>query len=188
MNKNNQQGFNPSVKESFNIAYGLMSVIAMSFIPFFRYGQGREGFGIRALLALILMLSIGSLGYAPEMFVFAAIWLLFVAFRRLQTLRLLKKGYVIHSRSWGMTTCRVRLPGMTKEQTGHSLEVICCVAAALWLGQTYPVLGCFLVAGAVSLVFVGAVHEEADRRKIQAMADSRLEQQWLADRVRGQGW
>src|SRR5437868_3217648 len=107
MGQDNQKGFNPSFKESVNMAYGVGSVLAMGVIPFFRWGQGREGFGLPAFFTFILMLAIGSLGYAPEMFLYTAFWVVVVIFRRIQTMRLLKKGYVIHSRSWGMSTCRV---------------------------------------------------------------------------------
>ena len=179
-----EQGFTMTPKEGFNAAYAWLSVVAICFIPFFRWGQGREGFGLRAFLALILMLTIGSLGNAPEMFVFAAVWLMFVTFRRLQSIRLLRKGAMIHSQYWGSTTCRIRLPGCTREGTGRLFEIIYCLAVAYFVGPLFPVLSGFCVIGAVALFFTWAVQDEAHRRQMQSIKDAQIQNSWLAVRYR----
>ncbi len=180
----NEQGFNMSHKDSFNLLYVLAKAHAMCFLPFFRRNFGSEALGWPGFTAFILMLAIGSFGRIPGMLGFIGIWMVVMLCQRASTMRQLRQGVIRHSRYEGDVKAKYCQNPSTIKLV---LEPLACVAwgAVIEYTGTSHGLAMFVGLGAVSLFLVATIDRQLDKKRVEAMRDSAIEQSYLAARFRG---
>lgn len=181
----NDNGFNLSRKDSFNIVYALANGHAMCFLPFFRRNFGREALGWPGLIAFAIMLVVGSFGRIPDMWPFLVLWIGVMLLQRASTMREMQRGIVRHSRYEGDVDTKWIKSRTTVKQV---LEPLACVLAGLCIeaaGFTHG-LAVFVGSGAFSLALVAMIDRQLDEKRLQAMRDAEIEQRYLAARFRGE--
>src|SRR5579871_1109540 len=124
----NEQGFNLSRKDSFNIVYALAKGHSVCFLPFFRRNFGSEALGWPGLIAFIMILLVGSFGRIPEMFPFLGIWLLAMLCQRASTMRAMRQGVIRHSRYEGDVDTKLIKSRITVKQF---LEPFACLVGGV---------------------------------------------------------
>jgi hypothetical protein len=183
--RGNEQGFNLSYKDSFNLAYVGAKAHAMCFLPFFRRNFGNEALGWPCATAFILMLLVGEFCQIPEMMGFMGFWMIVVLGQRASTMRQFRQGVIRHSRYEGDTTSRlIRNPSTVK----RVVEPLVCVLGGVCIeaaGVSHG-LAVFVGMGAFSLAFVAGIDKELDDKRVQAMRDAAIQQSYLAARFRGE--
>jgi hypothetical protein len=180
----NDQGFNLSRKDSFNLLYVLAKGHAMCFLPFFRRNFGSEALGWPGLTAFILMLAVGSFGRIPEMIDFLGFWMIIMLCQRAWTMRQIMQGVVRHSRYDGDVNTRLCRNPLTVKLI---VEPLICVIAGVCIehARISHRLAMFVGLGAVSLFLVAVIDRQLDNMRLQAMRDAAIEQSYLAARFRG---
>jgi hypothetical protein len=181
----NEQGFNLSRKDSFNIVYVLAKAHAMCFLPFLRKNFGSEALGWFGLCAFVFMLVVGSFARIPEMWPFLGLWMLFVVFHRVSTIRAVRRRVIRHSRYEGDVDTRlIKSPTIVKQV----VEPLVCVFAGVCLEAygTSHSFALFVGWGCLSLALVALIDRQLDNKRLAAMRDAAIEQQYLAARYRGE--
>jgi hypothetical protein len=181
----NEKGFNPNMKDSFNILYVLVKGHAMCFLPFFRKNFGSEALGWSGFTAFILMMLVGGLGQIPEMFPFIGIWVFAMTCQRASTMKQLRKGVIRHSRYEGdVDTRHFKKPATVK----RVIEPLACALAGVCieLSDLSHGLAVFVGMGFVSLSVLASIDGQLDQKRLQAMRDAAIEQSYLAARFRGE--
>jgi hypothetical protein len=181
----NEQGFNVSRKDSFNIVYMLAMGHATCFVPFFRRNFGSEALGVPGVIAFVLMLVVGSFGQIPEMWPFLGLWLIVVLCHRASTMRALRQGVIRHSRYEGDVDTKLIKSRATVKQV---IEPLVCVASAVGFEMAGLSHGfaLFVGWGALSLSLVALIGRQLINRRVEAMRDAEIEQGYLAARYRGE--
>jgi hypothetical protein len=142
---------------------------------FFRRYFGREGLGLNGVGAFLMMVL--TLGISGEigMLWFLSVWMLLVIFHRVNRLREWLLGIVRHSHFAGepwLGQFFTKRDGVIR----MLIEPLVCVLAGgviLWLGS--PVLGMFVMSGALSLIAVYCVQREVIQARAQHMLDAEIE-------------
>lgn len=174
-----------SHRDSFNLLYALAKGHAMCFLPFFRRNFGSEALGWPGFIAFILMLAVGSFGRIPELISFIGIWMLVMLYQRANTMRQMRRGVVRHSRYEGDVKAKYcRNP----ETVRHVLEPLACVIFGVLIEFTgiSHGLAMFVGSGVVSLSWVAAIDRQLVNKRVEAMRDAAIEQEYLAARFRGE--
>src|SRR5260221_7497558 len=126
----NEKGFNLSNKDSFNILYALAKGHATCFLPFFRRNFGSEALGVPGVIALVLMLLVGSFGRIPEMWPFLGIWMIAMLCQRASTMGAMRRGVIRHSRYEGDVDTKLIKSRATVKQV---LEPLACATAGVFI-------------------------------------------------------
>jgi hypothetical protein len=185
MSQGNEKGFNPSMKDSFNLVYLLAKGHAMCFLPFFRRNFGSEALGWPGLIAFILMLVVGSFARIPEMMPFIGIWMVVMLCQRASTMRAMHQGVVRHSRYEGDVDTKLFRKRSTVKLV---VEPLACVLIGVCLeaaGMSHG-LAMFVGIGSVSLSLVAGIDRQLNNKRVEAMRDAAIEQSYLAARFRGE--
>jgi hypothetical protein len=183
--QSNEKGFNPSMKDSFNILYVLAKGHAMCFLPFFRRNFGSEALGWPGFTAFILMLLVGSFGRIPELMGFMGIWIVVMLGQRASTMRAMRQGVVRHSRYEGDVDTKLCRNRSTMKRV---VEPLVCVLAGVCI-ETAGIshgLAMFVGMGFFSLSVVAGIDRQLDQKRVQAMRDAAIEQSYLARRFSGE--
>jgi hypothetical protein len=183
--RGNEQGFDLSYKDCFNLVYVVAKAYAMCFLPFFRRNFGGEALGWPGATAFILMVLVGGLCQIPEMVGFMGIWMMVMLFQRASTKRQIRRGVLRHSRYEGDTTSRLcgnrSMVKLVIEPAVCALGGVCIELAGISHG-----LAVFVGMGFIPLVFLARIDKELDNKRLQAMRDAAIEQSYMAARFRGE--
>ena len=182
-----QQNQNPDWRQSTNAAYNVASWYQRALIVPFRKGWGTEALGFPCLGGFCLMfvwyVATGDFG----LLVWMGFWLLWQVVRRVEAVKL--AGHV-HSRYDGFP---VNL-GSDERLAKRWYEPICIGVLggiAYWFytlnGLDVRGLPYFLLGGMVSLPFVASVDQTLWKRRLQGMADAKIEQEMLVDDFKNRG-
>ncbi len=178
-----EKGFNPRGKDGFNFVYALAKGHAMCFLPFMRRNFGSEALGWPGVYAFGIMVVVGSFGRIPDMWFFLGLWMLVVLAQRLSTMRAMLRGVVRHSRYEGDVDTKWcknrRTVKLVLEPLVCAFLGVCVEAAGLSHG-----LAVFVGSGAFSLAMTAMIDRGLEDKRLQAMRDAAIEQQYLAARFR----
>jgi len=183
--QNNENGFNPSRKDTFNFVYAAAKGYSTCFTPFIRRNFGSEALGFPGLFAFIIMLVVGSFGRIPEMWPYLAVWIVAMLLQRASTMRAMRRGVVRHSRYDGDVDRKLFKNRTTVKQF---FEPVACVIAAVCfeqLGASHS-FALFVGWGAFPLAFVAMIDRQLWNKRVQAMRDAEIEQRYLAAKFRGE--
>lgn len=186
---NQQQGpaDHINMRNTTNLASFAVLAHSTCFTPFLRIGFGAEALGFNGAAAFIMVLLFA--GAFPDQggMSFFWLWLGALLFQRVTSDRnRLKKKIITHSRYSGFPALTMKLfPCIKQESTARAIgEPMLLVLLGLLLYQVSEPLGAWVMSGSVSLVMVHCVSEQIDRRKLQAMHDAQIEQEYFAEQFR----
>lgn len=167
---------------TFNGLTTFAHALSLAFLPFLRTDFGKEGIGKAGMLTGLIILGWGSVTNCPEMFGFFALWVVALACQRARQFRNWKNRVPIHSRYTGDPWVSRRLFPKLSHANARAADGFLCLVVGGVVVQFNPPLGWFIVTGFVAILLVEGVMVEATRRKLQAMRDAEIEQEYLADR------
>jgi hypothetical protein len=164
----------------------LVGGLATTVTPFMRYGFGVEAFGLNALAAFVMILLYAGETRDPAMIYFFYAWLLAVIAQRLETWRLVRKGWVEHSRYAGYPWLAMKLPFIKKPVTAKNcVEPVLCLLVGALLCPLSEALGVFIMLGLPSLLIQRAIESQVNINRLRRMRDAAIEQRYLSDLYQG---
>lgn len=174
----------PSPGETMDLAYGLAHCLATVLAVFIRRDFGADALGWPAILGglALYVTAVENRDRLARLFFLA--WLVAQATQRFLTFRNHWRGVRVHSRSSGYPWLAMRLPFVRSEAVAVRLgEPLLCLAvgAALW-PLSHP-LGGFVMFGAGSFCLRNNIDALVRRKRLSAMLDARLEQEWYAEQM-----
>jgi hypothetical protein len=176
------------IRESSNLLYALVNAHATAITPFLRQSFGREALGWPGLFAFVLILAVAGFTGSSGMLIYLGLWLFALACQRLHTFSLIRKGVVLHSKFEGRPEFAVRLAFGNVQAAVLLVEpLVCAGVGGTFIDVGEPVVGWFLVYGAAALLVREVVHRMIDQKRVQAMHDARIEQEYIARQYRNQG-
>jgi hypothetical protein len=170
-------------KQAFDIAIGLLLAHQRAIVLICRNRFGIEALGLPCLVALIGMITWASFSRDPVFWVWIAIWLFYLAMRRIESVRLWKGGAKIHSHYDGYPIDAMRHTSSEKtaKLVVEPILVVVLGGVLCWIYQEndLPLCGLpyFFLLGAASMAVVEAVNQAIRDRQTQAMLDARIEQE-----------
>jgi len=183
--QSNQNSLSP--QDSFNIVYAAARGHAMCFLPFLRTNFGTEALR-PGVIALVIMLLVGSFGRIGDMFYFLGLWALVMLCQRASSERARREGVIRHSRYDGDVDAKAARVFGGRVMVKQIIEPLFCVFAGVCveaLGFSHE-LAVFIASGAFSLALVAMIDRQLDNKRLQAMRDAAIEQTYLAARFRGE--
>jgi hypothetical protein len=158
---------------------------AMAVAPVMRTRFGQEGIGMAGARAALLILGWAGLGYSEPLLYYFGLWLLCCCWQRAKTERLVRRGWVEHSRYNGWPWLVMKLLPPLKSERSAKLVF----EPLLWLGVAVGIsqvpggesAGNFFAFCALCLFVSGAIDTHIDQMRLRRMRDAQLEQQQLAD-------
>lgn len=175
-----------TMRNTTNLASFAVWAHSTCFTPFLRKGFGNEALGFNGAVACIMVLLFAG-AYGPQGgTIFLMAWFGALIYQRITTAVNSRKGIITHSRYSGFPALTMKLfPFIKKESTARAWgEPVLLVLVGLLLFQLSEPLGVWVMLGSVSLVMVHGIGEQIDRRKVQAMHDAQIEQEYLAEQFR----
>lgn len=169
---------------SFNGAYSLATAHALSFTVFLRTSFGREGIGLHGLVTMLMILGYGCAMQCLAMFPFFACWFLAVACQRFRQWIDDRRGVIVHSRYNGYPWLSKRLFPRMSELNAKGVDAFICLAVGGAIAQFDKPFGWFVMAGFLSIMFTEGMNVEATKRRLRAMRDAEIEQQYLAEQYK----
>jgi len=183
--KQQQQKDGISRSEAFHLMYFLANVHATCISPFIRSAFGAEHPGFVGLfsMAFILLVACNDPTHVTHMYFCA--WVCALGYRRIQSHRMLCQGVLLHSRSAGYPWVAMRIPFVRKESTATRIvEPMLCLITGLLLIPLSETLGAMVMGGFMSFGIRNAIEAEVMRKRLQAMQDARIEQEYYSHRFR----
>ena len=191
MSNDQQQGdqkVSPSANDYLGMTYFVCDVYRTIPGPFLRYGQGVEAYGVRGGLAFVGLLTCCTLARDWVLWLFMALWIVALVYRRVQTLLLIRRGAIIHSRYAGDPWLAFKVPFVRSEHTAMGIiEPSIMMLAGVMTCPLSINLGALLMVGWLALMVHHGIEREIDRKRLERMRDAAIEAQWYGDRFRRGG-
>ena len=178
--KSQQQDFAEGWRTNFNFGHTFCMAIQRALTVPMRSHYGIEALGWPCVLALALMVIWYMASRDSWMLYWIFFWLLCLAARRLESIRLNLKGARIPSYydGWPDLMCFCKTENMAK-LIGEPVFISLLGASVYWfyteLGWETSGLPTFLLSGVVALPFVEGVKQTIWRKRIQSMVDAKIE-------------
>lgn len=178
-----QQNDGPDVRFGVNLFYLLISGYATCFTVFLRRSFGGEAFGFNAVIAVFMILFY-MLAHPTSggMLDFFYLWWMALICQRIGYFLRRRRGMIVHSRFEGVSWFAVIFPFLNHEGLLRFLEIFTCVVLGGLLATHDQALGRFVFFGAFGLMIKGMIDGFVDRRQIQRMHDTAIEQHALMER------
>lgn len=164
---------------------------AMAFVPLTRTRFGEEGIGVAGGVGcLMILLAVGTTGSLPLLAYFV-VWLLAVIRQRIKTVKLVRQGWVEHSRYTGWPWLIFRLSPFIKNELAAKQvgEPLLCLLIGIVLAEVpgcEPLALFILFCGACIFVSTG-IDIHIDRMRLRRMRDMEIEQRQMAEWHRNGG-
>lgn len=173
------------MKDSFNLFYVLVNGHALTCSVFLRTNFGKEAIGFSGIAAALMILLYGGLMQSYATWVFFCIWMLAVLCQRMKQFQNWRNGVIVHSRYNGFPWLAFKLfPRLKNEGNAKGTEAFMCLAVGWLLTYIDQPLGWLIMGGFLSIMFSEAIMVEFNRKRLQAMRDAEIEQQYLAEQYR----
>jgi hypothetical protein len=176
----------PKKEDAFNVLMFFCAIHQRAVIVPFRIRYGAEGLGLPALWALVLMFFWWGFSADPLMLGWMCLWFAAVVVRRIESLRLSRKGEKVYSFYDGRPYMAMKVPGVKTESIAKMVvEPLFLFTVGLiyyfmakdmgWRqGFSY-----FMMLSIFTLPFLEGVRQTVWKRRVQAMSDARIEQEGL---------
>jgi hypothetical protein len=183
-------------KTAFNLMMILAAAMTTSVTVFLRIRFGPEALGKRGVVCLVLLCLVAGFSREPVYLYYLAVWFCAFAYLRITTLRLVAKGWRPHSMSGGYPIVALRLGrflGVQNESTAKLIvEPLLCLGISFILddmAHTYQMrelylLGWWFFMCAFAIAFESFLFDHLQKKRVQAMHDARLEQEYLMQQFR----
>ena len=177
----NGQAANPDI---LGLVYLAANVLATTVAVFIRRGFGKEALAFNSLIALILLYVL-SASEGRGFLVFAGLFLVAQIWRRIETLRLLRRGAILHSRYPGFPYWAMKVPFVKSERVAKELvEPVFCFTIGLLLCPVSVGVGGYLVLCGIGFIVRHGIDDALSRKRIERMQDATIEHQWYSDQMR----
>ena len=175
-----------SMKSGINLLQLLVDGHAACVAPFLRNGMGSNYPGVDGLVALVMILVYAAETRDRFMMWYFWIWLLTIACQRIETFRLIRRGWAEHSRYTGRPLL-LKLPFVKNEMTAKNMiEPAFCFLVGLCLLPISQTLGAFVMLGYLSLGIQRGLQSQVNRMRVRQMRDAAIEQRQLAEWFRSE--
>jgi hypothetical protein len=175
-----------SMNSGLNLLRLLVDGHAACVAPFMRSGMGANYPGVDGLVGLVMILLYAAQMRDRFMVWYFWIWLAAIAYRRIETVRLIRRGWAEHSRYTG-TPLALKLPFVKNEMTAkNAIEPAICFLIGVCLLPISEALGAFVMLGYLSLGIQRGLQSQVNRMRLRQMRDAAIEQRQLAERFRGE--
>ena len=172
------------MRESTNLFYALVTIHSAAITPFLRKGFGKEALTWPGLYAFLLILIVAGFNGSTAMLTYLGAWMGMLLWQRLYSWSLTRRDYVWHSKYEGSSL----LPFVGDKIARKRIEPLICAGAGWYFQQAgEKVVGNFLLVGTFSLLVRQSINQVVQDRRLQAMHDAQLEQQWLVHEYRKHG-
>lgn len=175
-----KRGFDPSRKESFNIAYFVMSAQATCVTPFTRTSFGSEALGFHALGALLLLCFWLMSTEAMELGNYLAFWFVVVVMQRIKTVIDGRRGKYQHSRYNGNPITSLLCSNQT---IAKLMEGAFVIAGGMALEDTSLALSHLLMVSGGCIIILELIHYQYHNKQEEARRDAMIEMQSWANPV-----
>ncbi len=169
---------------SLNGAHALAYAHSLSCTVFLRTSFGREGIGMHGLITMLMILGYGCAMQCLAMFPFFAVWFLAVCCQRIRRWLDERRGVIVHSRYNGYPWLSKRLFPRISELNAKGIDAFICLFVGGVIAHFDKPFGWFVAAGFLSIMFTEGMNVEGTKRRLRAMRDMELEQQYLSDAYR----
>ncbi|HEX4132934.1 MAG TPA: hypothetical protein VHZ24_23075 [Pirellulales bacterium] len=180
-----QSGGSLSLRDSFNLMYMLASAHATCLTPMMRHSFGVEALGWNGLGAFLVMGVAMMAAPGADMKSLFCWWLMAFMLQRLRTMKLVRNGWVAHSRYDGYPWLALQLPLVHDERTAKTIEPFLCLLGGMLLYPISEAVGQFVLLGIGSLSIKLSIERQTERVKLQRLRDAEIEQRSLIERYRG---
>lgn len=174
-----QPGDRLTMEGGINATNVLVNAHASTVTPFFRTDFGSEGLGMPGLIGVFMILGWGCHFNCYPMFIYFVVWMGVLLCQRVKTFINWRRGMMIHSRyngyPWIIRRCFPRL----SELNAKAVEAFACFGIGGLIAQFIPPLGWYLMLGLPSILISEAIIVETTKRRLQAMRDAAIEQEYL---------
>jgi hypothetical protein len=162
-------------------------VVASPVEVILRKNFGSKYFGIPSAIALFAVPAWTLFWPGESPVGMWALWILFVLMQlraRLESVRMVAKGDVVHTRYNGWPRLASVFKRMSEQKIKAGLEPVVVFLVGALLMQVSQPLGSYLMVAAFSLGFNHSVIEGVERAKAMELNDALIEQQAMAERFR----
>jgi len=185
MQDKQQQKDGINASEAFHLMYFLANVHATCISPFIRSGFGAEHPGFCGFFSMIFILLVACNDPTCATHVYFFAWACALGYRRVQSNKLLWQGVQLHSRCAGYPWLAMRIPFVRTEATAlRVVEPMLCLIAGLLLVPVSETVGAMVMGGFMSFAIRNGIETEITRKRLQAMRDARIEQEYYSQRFR----
>lgn len=160
--------------DEMNIACSAIGNIGSWFaLPFVRREFGPEGLGIQGGIAMLVLILIAAATALIPFYEFFGVWMFFVFMRRLETLRLLRRGWHPHSSFQGRPYLAMKFVKNWEKALWFEPFLVMLIGMAL-VGWSVEVGGLFMFSG-FCLLGTHMAREHALNVAVQRRHDAEIE-------------
>ena len=164
-----------SQRGGFLLFYAAVNLYYLVTAPLLQTDFGCEFFRY-AWVTLGGMVAWGAHAKSPAVLAYAGVWLVALACQRVRTAVILRRGWVMHTRSPGRSWLVRRLvPWIERERAAKLTEAVLCFAGGAALTAVSEPLGLMILGVFFSTFASEAIDAEALKRQRQRMSDQRIE-------------
>jgi hypothetical protein len=176
----------PTLRDSFHLGRLALSAHERCATPPIRDQVGTEANTLAGPLALVGMALYGAYVHDGCVFLYIGFWLVAMLSQRMDSIACRRRGMLLHSRYAGRPFVALLLaPFIRSERVAKLLiEPAFCLASAWMLADWSPAVAGLVGSAAFSIVMVELLDGHMQKQREQAVIDSRLEMQDLANGVR----
>jgi hypothetical protein len=184
-----QQNEGPTLRGSFNIGRLALSAHERCVTPPIRDQVGTEANTLAGPIALVGMAVYGAYVNDRCVLLYIGFWLVALLSQRIDSIVCRRRGILLHSRYAGRPFVALLLAPFIKDERMAKLlvEPLFCLASAWMLAAWSPAVAALVGSAAFSIVMVELLDGHMQKQREQAVIDSRLEMQELANGVRRRG-
>lgn len=185
MQKQPQSNDGPTLRGSFHLGRLFLSAHERCVTPPIRDQIGTEANTLAAPIALLGMVIYGAYLNDGCVFLYIGFWFVALLSQRMDSIVCRRRGVLLHSRYAGRPYAAMLLvPFIKDERTAKLLiEPLLCLASAWMLADWSPAVATLIGSAAFSIVMIELLDGHLRKQQEQALIDSRLEMQDLANGV-----
>lgn len=159
--------------DALGILYLIAGSHAVCITPFIRKDVGAEYFGVRAVGAVLFMGLLSEGRWLTPMGLYLIAWFVALIYRRIETFRNWRRGFIVHSRFIGFPWLAMKL--VKNEERARLFEPVLCllIGAPVWVIS--PSLGHLIMGGFISLAVCMGTEQFAVYKRLQHMHDAALQ-------------
>lgn len=173
-----------TMENSFNGLNFIVNAHASTLTPLARTDYPSEGIGPHGILGAIMMLFWGSWFQCYAVWIYFLVWMGVLLCQRVKTYINWQRGVVVHSRYNGYPWIVRRFFPRLSEPNAKAVEAFAFFGIGGVIAQFIPPLGWYFMLGLPSILISEAIIVQTTRRRLQAMRDAEIEQQYLAEMYR----
>lgn len=179
-----QPGDRLTMESSFNGLNILVNAHASTLTPLSRTDFGSEGLGMPGFIGLFLILGWGCYFNCYPMFIYFLVWMGVLLCQRVKTFINWRRGVIVHTHYNGYPWIVRRFFPRLSEPNAKAVEAFAFFGIGGVIAQFIPPLGWYFMLGLPSILASEAIIVATTKRRLQAMRDAEIEQQYLAEMYR----